>query len=117
MGRKFCHFANGIKMGNENTHSVVQHAFVGLIQEVTENPRMIWPPDLINPDEVPDQVKKDEMYALLVRHLRTLVDERDKLQELGGLQRAQSIRQGYFLGILQQIRGEHRRWLVNQTNN
>ena len=67
-------------MGNEKTRTVVQHAFVGLIQEVTENPRMIWPPDLINPDEVPDQVRKDEMYALLVRHLRTLVGERDKLQ-------------------------------------
>ena len=46
---------------------------------MTDNPARIWPVDLCNPDEISDSSKKDEMYALLIRHLKTLVQERDKL--------------------------------------
>ena len=65
----------------KNLPTSVQHSFVSLIQEVTENPLKIWPSDLCDPDKFPDENKKDEMYTLLIQHLRMLVQERDKLSD------------------------------------
>lgn len=53
-----------------------QHAFVSKIREVTDNPKLIWTRDLEDPASMTDGQRND-LYSLLVHHLKTLVKERD----------------------------------------
>lgn len=54
----------------------LQHAFVEKIREVTENPKNIWSSELDNP-KVLKADQKDDLYSVLVSHVKRVVRERD----------------------------------------
>lgn len=63
----------------KNLPTEVQHSFVDKIKEVTDNPNRVWPDELCHPADISDIHRKDELYTLLISHLKTLVQERDQL--------------------------------------
>ena len=61
----------------KNLPKETQYAFVDKIKEVTDNPKLIWnSPELDDPCNL-DENQRSQIYSLLVRHLKTLVQERD----------------------------------------
>ena len=52
-----------------------QHYFMTKIREVTDNPKLIWSSDLDFPPD--DENQKNNLYKLLVTHLKQLTKERD----------------------------------------
>ena len=54
-----------------------QHYFMTKIREVTDNPQLIWSSENDNPDEVLDESQRNDLYKLLVSHLKQLTKERD----------------------------------------
>ena len=57
----------------------MQHAFVEKIRDVTDNPDKIWPQELDDPKTISDASHKDDLYKVLVRHVKRLAKERDSL--------------------------------------
>lgn len=55
-----------------------QHAFVDKIKEVTDNPKLIWSSQELDDPLALDEAQRNDLYCLLVRHLKTLVQERDQ---------------------------------------
>jgi len=61
----------------KNLPTELQHEFVEKIQEVTDNPNKIWNcNELDNPKRL-DEAMRDDLYSVLIRHLKRLVRERD----------------------------------------
>ena len=68
------HFIRSIK----NLPFEMQHAFVDKIKDVTDNPEKIWPSELDDPQRF-DSEQRDDLYKVLVRHVKRLTRERDSL--------------------------------------
>ena len=53
-----------------------QHYFMTKIREVTDNPKLIWSSEL-DSTELLDETQRNNLYKLLVSHLKQLTKERD----------------------------------------
>ena len=54
-----------------------QHYFMTKIREVTDNPKLIWSSEYDDGQTVMDESQRNDLYKLLVSHLKQLTKERD----------------------------------------
>ncbi|XP_071537129.1 uncharacterized protein Girdin isoform X2 [Panulirus ornatus] len=54
----------------------IQHSIVECIKEVTDNPEAVWPTEWTRVEAVPEE-QVDQAFSVLVRHCRSLAQERD----------------------------------------